>query len=59
MKHLWKLTLPVYIIVVLPMIVIRFVELIFKGYHLYTIEKYKWNNWLFLWADKLGFNETV
>lgn len=58
MKRLWKLTLPAYIIVVLPMIIIRIVELIFKGYHLYTIEENKYTAWLFKWADKLGFDDV-
>lgn len=58
MKHLWKLTYPVYIIVVLPIIVIRLFELATKGFHLYTIEENKYNRWLFVWADKLGISEN-
>lgn len=58
MKHLWKITYPVYIIVVLPIIVIRLFELATKGYHLYTIEENKYTAWLFKWSDKLGFDDV-
>lgn len=59
MKHLWKITYPVYIIVVLPIISIRLFELITKGYHLFILEENKWNSWLFKWADKLGVHDTI
>lgn len=58
MKHLWKLTIPVYIIVVLPMIVIRAYEIIVKGFYLYTFDENKWNKWLFAWYDKIWFDDN-
>ena len=59
MKHLWKLTIPAYIIVVLPMIVIRAYEIITMGFYLYTIEENKYTKWIFVWADKMGLHDTI